>query len=222
MNKIWFIATIILINSQVVRSETFRISLLGLFPSQAVVDINGKQYILAVDKNNGPKGVKLISANSNKAVIDVNGESKVFLFGEGIQTYSFSNKKVISTPSTELVLLPIDGVYITSGTINGNLVNFILDENLPHVVLGQDVADRMSLDYAKGEKVDLISEDSEQKQGNYITLDNVKIGNIDVYDVQAIVMESAQPGVVSLGTSFLDKLVLVNEGEALHISLAEE
>jgi aspartyl protease family protein len=222
MNKIWFLAAIILINSQVVRSETFRISLLGLFPDQAVVDINGKQYTLVTGQDTGPKGVKLISANSSKAVINVNGESKIFLFDDGIQTYSFAKQKVISVANTDLILLPIDNVYITSGTINDSLVNFVIDENLPHVMMDRDTADRLSLDYSDGEKVNLVSADETEEQGAYITLDNVKIGNIDMYDVQAIVLESAKPGVVSLGTSFLDKLVLVNEGEALRISQAIE
>ena len=60
-----------------------KIEVQGLFANKAVLLIDGNRHILAVGKTS-PEGVKIISADSHAAVLEVDGKQKQYFLGNKI------------------------------------------------------------------------------------------------------------------------------------------
>ena len=60
-----------------------KITISGLFKDKAVVIIDGTQRILTIGKPS-PEGVKLISANSQETVLEIDGIQKTYTLGTEI------------------------------------------------------------------------------------------------------------------------------------------
>ncbi len=63
----------------------------GLFSNKAVLLIDGKRHILAVGETS-PEGVKVISANSRGALLEVDGKQKQYNLGNTVST-TFAKRK---------------------------------------------------------------------------------------------------------------------------------
>lgn len=105
MKKAWIVGLIILLNTSVVWSETPNIAVVGLFSNQAVLLINNKQRLLKVGKTS-PEGVKLISATSQKAVLEFEGVQKEYFLSSQVGTN-------FGPPPAQAVvsLWPTNGMY---------------------------------------------------------------------------------------------------------------
>jgi aspartyl protease family protein len=68
-----------------------KLNILGLFKDKAIVQIDGKQRLLTVWKKS-PEGVSLISANSRKAIPEIEDERKTYTIGTHISG-KFNNPK---------------------------------------------------------------------------------------------------------------------------------
>src|SRR3989338_4667821 len=98
------------------------VSVLALFEGKALLAVDGGKP-RTVGAGETYAGVKLISGNSEEAVVSVNGKRQRLRIGEGI--YSTA-----SAPSGHItVTLAQDprGHFISSGTINGASMNFLVD-----------------------------------------------------------------------------------------------
>ncbi len=210
MNKIWILGLIILLNSSIVWSENLTIVVVGLFSDQAVIEINKKQRLLKVGITS-PEGVTLISANSNKAVLEINGVQKIYRLGQHIS----SNFKTTSKQA-ELELWLTDGMYSTTGSVNGATVEFLVDTGATAIALNAATAQRVGLDYLNAKKI-VIKTASGTEIGYEVNLDVVQIGDIKLYNVRAMVLDGAEPERALLGMSFLNQLEIIQSGEKMNL-----
>ena len=186
------------------------IVVVGLFSHQAVVQINKKQRLLKVGKTS-PEGVKLVSADSNSAVLDVNGERKSYQLGQHISSgYAASKNKAVVT------IYPTNGMYQTVGSINGYSVDFLVDTGASAIALNKATAKRLDLDYRQGEKIYVTTASGVEKAFR-ITLDKVQVGDIILYNVKAVVINNEQPKRALLGMTFLSQLIIEQKGEQMDL-----
>jgi aspartyl protease family protein len=210
LSQSYFAALIILVNSLTASAEELDILVVGLFADQAVVEVNGQQHLLKVGKAT-PEGVTLISANSTEAVLEINGKQQTFPLGNRISSHF--------TPAPEqpaVSLWPNNGMYLTTGTVNGFTVDFLVDTGAFTVALNSATARRLGIDFYRGEQIGLRTA-SGYDVGYKVTLDYVQIDEIKVYNVAAVVIDGPEPATALLGMSFLGQVDMQHNGERLDL-----
>lgn len=210
MVKYWFTALIILLNSQIAWAQELNIMVVGLFSGQAVVEVNGQQHLLKAG-NATPEGVRLISATSNEAVMEVNGKQQTFQLGNRISS-NFS----AAPAQPQVSLWPNNGMYLTTGTVNGYSVDFLVDTGATSIALNAATAKRLGIDFYRGQQVGIRTA-SGKGLAYRVMLDYVQLDEIKLYNIEAVVLDGAEPSPALLGMSFLGQLDMQHNGERLDL-----
>lgn len=210
MSKAWIAGLIILLNSLAAWAELPKIVVVGLFNDQAVVEIDQKQRILKVGKTS-PEGVTLISADSEIAVLEVNGTQQEYRLGGHIGSHYAAPVKqpVVS-------IWPTNGMYLTAGSVNGFSVDFLVDTGASAIALNGVTARRLGLDYLRGQVIGVQTASGHEKAYR-VTLDQVQIGDIKLYNVAGIVIDGTEPRRALLGMTFLGQLDIKHNGERMDL-----
>ncbi|HAU06985.1 MAG TPA: hypothetical protein DCS49_04230 [Gammaproteobacteria bacterium] len=99
----------------------------------------------------------------------------------------------------------MDGRYTTQGSINQKSVTFIVDTGATTIALNSYTAKRLALAYQEGRRVPVTTASGEE-MGYAVQLAEIKIGDIMVRNIDAIVLEGAYPREPLLGMTFLEKV----------------
>ena len=83
--------------------------------------IDGTRRILS-EGQLSPEGVRMISADSKSAVLEINGEQRQFTLGTTVST-TYKKPELIR----EQIIANDRGMYLTYGSINGQSVQFLVD-----------------------------------------------------------------------------------------------
>ena len=185
------------------------ISVVALFSGKATLVVDkGKPRTLRAGETYA--GVTLISATSEQAVISINGKRQRLHIGEGV----YSALSVPSERATVVLTPDRNGHFVSSGSINGSSVRFLVDTGATMVSMNVDEARRAGVNYLAGER-------GYSQTANGVTpiyrvkLGEVTLGDITLRDIDGMVHESGALPVVLLGMSFLGKLEMRREGESL-------
>ncbi len=188
------------------------ISVVALFPGKAMLVVDkGKPRTLRAGETYA--GVTLISATSEEAIVSINGKQQRLHIGEGV----YSALSVQSDHAT--VVLPTDknGHFMSSGSINGASVRFMVDTGATMVSMSVEDARRAGVNYLAGER-------GYSQTANGVTpvykvkLGQVTLGDITLRDIDGVVHENSALPVVLLGMSFLGKLEMRREGDSLTLT----
>jgi aspartyl protease family protein len=185
-----------------------QVVVVGLFKDKAVVRIDGRQRLLVVGRPS-PEGVTLISADSSGAVLEVDGRRVHYGLDSGISSRFAAPKEAVVQ-----IWPDSSGAYLTDGSINGTPVRFMVDTGANVVALSAPEALRLGIDFRSG-TVGSVRTASGVAQAYRIKLDSVKVGEIEMHSVDAVVLPGAQPQHVLLGMSFLQGLKIENQGRAM-------
>ena len=187
------------------------IAVMGLFRDKAVLLIDGERRILTVGERT-TEGVKLIRADSKRAVIEVGGKRYTHTLGSQIST-SFAKG---STKRVSIYRNP-RGMFTTVGSINGLPVNFLIDTGASAIAMGTFEARRLGLNY-EIEGTEIVVRTASGLSNAYaVKLNTVKLGDIVQRNVEAFVIDNDEPDTVLLGMSYLGQLNIVNEGAVMHL-----
>lgn len=185
------------------------IVVVALFKDKAVMNIDGNRRVLRVGEVS-PEGAKLISADSDEAVIEVNGRREAFPLGAHIGS-SFQ-----AAASREVQIFPDTyGMYTTTGSINGHLINFLVDTGATTIALNANHAKRLGIDFRYVGKKGVVETASGVVEAYGIVLNSVRVGEIELRDVYATVIDGDFPTDVLLGMSFLGRVEMQRAGKAL-------
>ncbi|WP_430010146.1 retropepsin-like aspartic protease family protein [Methylophaga lonarensis] len=202
-------ALIILLNQSFVWADALDVQVVGLFRDVAVVEINRQQYMLSPNQST-PEGVTLLSANSQRALLDINGETRELELGGTIGgTFSPPQQASVS-------VWPRNGLYSTTGSINGFSVDMLVDTGASAIAMNAATARRLGLDYLNAPRVGVRTASGEELAYE-VRLERVELGDIRRYNVRAIVIDGPQPQQTLLGMSFLDTLEIRREGDRLEL-----
>ena len=184
------------------------IIVLGLFKNRAIVNIDGKQRTLKLNKKS-PEGVTLISADSDIAILDVNGEHQEFKLGKHVSN-SFKKKEMAVAK-----ILPINGMYSIQGFINSQAVTFLVDTGATWIAMNVHQARSLGINFRYTGKRAMVSTANGEVPVYRITLAKVKVGEIELTNVAAGVLEGDSPHVVLLGNSFLNRVEMQRQGQVM-------
>ena len=181
----------------------------GLFSGKAVIVVDGNRYVLGVGEST-PEGVRLIESDPQAAVLEVDGQRGRYPLGGRIGT-NYSRQEKLSVR----VYQDSRGMFTTVGSINGQTVDLLVDTGATAVAMSAVRAKRLGLQYRlRGSPVN-VNTASGTAQGWRIKLDTVRVGVIELRQVDAIVVEGSKPDSVLLGMSFLGRLNTRNEGQVM-------
>jgi aspartyl protease family protein len=171
-----------------------------LFANAAVVNIDGQRHMLRVGKP-PVNGVELIAADSQTATLRVDGQTRQFgLQREYTEGFAQSERQQVSIPRGE------GGHFRVTGSINGQTVSFMVDTGATSVSMSSVQARRLGIDYALSGTPVRAATASSAVDGYQVTLARVKVGDIELSNVQALVLEGRFPLEVLLGMSWLSRV----------------
>jgi aspartyl protease family protein len=186
------------------------VTLTGTIGSRAILIVNGgAPKTVAVGESF--QGVKLVSLQAEQAVVESEGkrvtlrmDTPVSIGGNGGGSGGGSR-----------IVLPADsrGHFMTQGMINGRPVTFMLDTGATSIGLSADDAQRIGLDYSKGRPVQMSTANG-VSQGYRLRLQSVRVGDVEVYDIDAIVTQQPMPFVL-LGNSFINRFSMRRDADQM-------
>lgn len=184
------------------------IFVLGLFKNKAIVKIDGKQRVLKLGKKS-PEGVTLVSANSYSAILEVNGEEQEYKLGQRVSS-SYKQKKL-----GEASIMPVNGMYSTQGFINGQPVEFLVDTGASWIAMNSGHARRLGINFRYTGKPAVVSTANGVVSAYKVTLAKVRVGEIELTNVTASVLDGDSPPKVLLGNSFLNRVDMQRQGQIM-------
>ena len=174
----------------------------------AILSVEGTQYTLRPGEIT-PQGIKLISANSQQAVLEIDGRQETYALGSHISS-SFSQPAL-----AEAVIYRQQNMYLGSGSINGYPVSFLVDTGASAVAMNAAHARRIGIDFrVVGDPIRVATANG-MARAYRVNLDRVKVGDIQLHNVDAFVHEGGSPQMILLGMSFLGQLDMQRDGDRL-------
>lgn len=184
------------------------VSLAGILGSKALLVVDGTPP-RGVAAGETHQGVKVVSVSREEAVIEIAGTRSTVRLGEApvsVGARTGSGRKIVLMSDSQ-------GHFINLGLINGRVMRFMVDTGATTVAIGKPDADRMGLDYKNGRPVQLNTANG-VTQGWLLKLDTVRIGDVDVFGVEAIVTPQPMPYVL-LGNSFLGEFQMTRNNDQM-------
>ena len=188
------------------------ISVAALFPGKAVLVINGGAPRTVSVGQSTPEGIRLVSADSSSAVIEFQGKRQMLTTGGSGR---FGGGAPAGTTTGSVTLSPDDrGHYVTMGQINGGTIQLLVDTGATVIAIPSADARRLGINYLNGQRG--FTETANGKAAAYrITLDTVKVGDITLHNVEAVVLEGDGLKITLLGMSFLNRTEMKRDGQTL-------
>jgi len=182
----------------------------GSLGDKALLVIDGRPRMLAVGGSEGD--VRLVSMGNGNAVVEVKGQRVALALGASPVSVG-SSAPAAGAGARIVMTADSAGHFFTGGTINGRSVRFLVDTGATMVGIGQGEAERLGLDYKHG--APLLSGTAAGTVTVYhVSLGAVRIGDVQLYDVDATVLPSQMPFIL-LGNSFLNRFQMKRENDKL-------
>ncbi len=184
--------------------------MIGTFGSTAaILSINaGAPKTVKVGQSFG--GVTLVAVDKDRATVEVDGKRRVLQRG---QTYSSG---AASSAQSVTLSAGAGGHFMADGQINGGAIRFMVDTGATSVALPASEANRLGIDYRKGQR-GLVNTAGGQTQAYAVKLDRVRVGGIELQNVDGLVIEQGL-NVVLLGNSFLNRTEIRREGQTMTLT----
>ncbi len=189
-------------------AAALEVKVMALFQGKALLAVDGaKPRTYSAGETHA--GITLLSASSEEAVISIGGKRQRVRIGEGV----YSAVSVPSERATVTLTPDRNGHFVSSGSVNGASVRFLVDTGATGVSMSVEDARRAGINYLAGTPG--YSQTANGIAPIYkVKLANVRLGDISLNDIDGVVHDAALP-VVLLGMSFLGRLEMRREGESL-------
>lgn len=173
------------------------VALSGVLGGKALLVVGGAAP-RAVAAGDTHQGVRVLSVGKEEAVVEVAGKRSTLQLGQAPVSVGGSGG------GSQRVVLMADarGHFVQQGQINGQLMEFMVDTGASTIALGQAQAQRLGLDYRSGQPVRMNTANG-IAQGWRLRLDSVRLGDVQVFGVDAVVTSQPMPYVL-LGNNFLN------------------
>jgi len=189
------------------------VNVVGLFPDRAIVVINkGAPRTLRAGQATA-EGVKLISADSRAAVLEIDGKRQTLEMGQAFEGAAAESD---STRGSVTVAPDSRGHYYVDAQVNGGHVRFVVDTGATLISISAADAQRLGIDYRSGQVGYALVADGRRVPSWRVKLDSVVVGDIRLYGVEASVSEGDAPAL--LGMSFLNRTEMRREGQNLTLT----
>lgn len=185
------------------------VGLQGMLGSKALLIVDG-----AAPKAVGPgethMGVKVVSTAGDQAVVELGGKRHTLRVGDAPASVGGGG-----SPRGNKIVLPVGsgGHFMAQGAINGRAMQFMVDTGASAVGMSQADAERAGVNYRSGRQVPIGTANG-VVPGWVVKLNSVRIGDVEVHEVDAIVTPAFMPYVL-LGNSFLSRFQMQRNNDQM-------
>ncbi|MFN3303122.1 MAG: TIGR02281 family clan AA aspartic protease [Roseateles sp.] len=160
------------------------------------------------------QGVRLVALEDGRAVVDIRGRRLTLTLGA-------APGRVLPNATVERrqITMPMGpgGHFTTMGLINGQVTSFLVDTGATAISISQIEAEKLGLPYLHGRRV-VTHTANGAVPAFLIELASVRIGDVEVRDVTAIVIPGQMQHVL-LGNSFLNRFQMRRENDVMTLEL---
>lgn len=185
------------------------VSMSGRLGDKALLMIDGSPRTVAVGST--VQGVKLVGVTTEAAVVELGGKRVTVPLG-GAQV-NLGGAASEGGGSRIVLAAGSGGHFSASGSINGRAVEFMVDTGASMVSMGQSDAERIGLKYREGQRGTAQTANGPVPV-HRVMLTSVRIGDVQVYNVEALVIPAQMPYVL-LGNSFLTRFQMKRENDVM-------
>ncbi len=189
------------------------VALAGMLGSKALLVVNGTTP-KTVAAGETHEGVKVISTSGDQAVVEQDGKRSTLRVGEA--PVSMGASKSGGKGNRIVLVAASGGHFMTAGQINGKAVQFMVDTGATSVAMGAQDAERAGVNFKAGQPV-MMSTANGSVQGYRIKLDSVRVGDVEVFGVDAVVTPQPMPYML-LGNSFLTRFQMLRENDQMTLT----
>lgn len=183
------------------------VALAGILGGKALLVVDGSAP-RGVAPGESHMGVRVVSVGREDVVLEVGGMRRSMQLGE-------SPVSIGGSAAGQRLVLKADarGHFINSGFINGRVMQYMVDTGATTVAIGRPDALRMGLKFEQGQPV-MMSTANGTAQGWRMQLESVRVGDMELRGVDAIVTAEPMPYVL-LGNSFLREFQMSRAGDEM-------
>jgi aspartyl protease family protein len=187
--------------------------LAGRMGERALLVIDGRPHTLSVGQT--VAGVRLVRWTGDSAEVERAGASFALRLGG---TPAQVGAAPAPVGGREIVITAGPGGHFTAGgSINGRATKFMVDTGATMVSIGRDDAERLGLDL-KGARASVTQTANGPVAVQSLTLTSLRVGDVELSNVNAIVLPSAMPYVL-LGNSWLGRFQMRRENDVMRLEL---
>ena len=186
------------------------VALAGMLGSKALLIVDGTPP-KTVAAGETHQGVKVVSTSGDQAVIEQAGKRHTLRVGDAPVSVGGSGG---GARGTRIVLTESGGGhFMTAGQINGRAVQFMVDTGATSIAMSTLDAERAGINYKNGQPVRMSTANGDST-GFRIKLNSVRVGDVEVFDVDAVVTPQPMPFLL-LGNSFLTRFQMKRENNLM-------
>ena len=180
----------------------------------ALLLIDGEPHTLSVGQT--VAGVRLIALDEAGATVEVGGHRQTLTLGA---TPGHVGDSLTASEDHGRIVLAAGpgGHYTPTGTINGHATHFLLDTGATTVTISQAEAERLGLHFLDGRHI-MTQTANGTVPAHLIMLDSVRIGDVEVHGIDAIVIPG-QLNDVLLGNTFLSRFQMHRDNDVMTLEL---
>jgi aspartyl protease family protein len=187
------------------------VALQGMLGSKALIIVDGGAP-RSVAPGETHQGVRVISTSGDQAVLEFGGKRHTMRVGDAPGSVGGTGNSP-GTGSRIVLTAGTGGHFVTQGTINGKAVQFMVDTGATSIGMGASEAERVGIDFRAGRPVRMGTANG-VTQGWVVRLNSVRIGDVEVYGVEAVVGMAPMPYVL-LGNSFLTRFQMRRDNDQM-------
>ena len=182
----------------------------GILGTKALLVVEGATP-KAVAPGETFRGVKVISTQNDSAILEIAGQRQTARVGGA----PVSVGTAVGPGAGVRIVLSADsgGHFVTQGSINARPVQFLVDTGATTIGIGVSDAERIGLVYKQGVPVQLSTANG-IAQGWKVQLSSVRLNDVEVREVEAVVTPYAMPYVL-LGNSFLTRFQMTRNNQQM-------
>lgn len=184
------------------------VALAGMLGNRALLVVNGSPP-KTVSAGDTHQGVKVVSTSGDQAVVEQAGKRITLRVGDAPVSTGGGGAK------GNRIVLPAGqgGHFFAAGSVNGRAAQFMVDTGATSIAMSTADAERAGINYKNGQPV-RVGTANGAVQGFYIKLDSVRIGDVEIYGVEAVVTPQGMPYML-LGNSFLSRFQMTRDNDQM-------
>jgi len=187
------------------------VTLVGLIGAKAIVIIDGgAPRTLAPGQKTG-ESVVLLGTEKDTASFEIDGKKRTLRMGQAYSAAARGGRQNVTLAADAR------GHFIATGSINGGSVRFLVDTGATLVSLPASEARRLGINYLQAERGQMQTANGVAAAWR-VKLDSVKIGDVELSNVDAMVSENNAMGLTLLGMSFLNRMEMQRDNQSMTLT----
>ena len=186
--------------------------------SVALTGVLGKKALLVIDgaapqvlgMHESANGVQVLQVDPHSAVVQIQGQRQTLQLGASPTSVG----KGLGGPRRLVMRADGHGHFRPAGHINNKPIQYMVDTGASVIGLSQAEAQRVGIDYEQQGRPVMMNTANGRVQGWMVRLQSVRVGDLLVHGVEAVVTPQPMPYVL-LGNSFLSQVHMTRNGSEM-------